>query len=55
MHREKKNGPTLDLLEVYAGEESRLTTQMNNLGGTARRFTKEDEHLTTTEGRKELA
>ena len=44
----------LDLLEVYAYSDSRLTECVNQLGGRAKRFTKADGDLSTIQGQKKL-
>ena len=46
-------GP-IDLLEVYASENSRLTEQINSMGGKAMRFTKEHGDLGTPAGQRAL-
>lgn len=44
----------LDLLEVYAYADSRLTQTVQDLGGRAQRFTKEHGDLSTVEGQRKL-
>ena len=44
----------LDLLEVYAGQDSRLTTAVRDAGGLAERFTLADGDLTTPEAQRKL-
>ena len=44
----------IDLLEVFAYPASRLTDEVNSLGGTARRFTLADGDLSTKEGQRQL-
>ena len=46
--------PQLDLLEVYAGSDSRLTTAVRDAGGRAERFTIADGDLTTPEAQRKL-
>ena len=46
--------PQLDVLEVYAGSDSRLTTWINSMGGRAMRFTASDGDLTTPQGQRVL-
>ena len=48
------NGPKLDLLEVFCHEDSMLTTQVRNLGGTAQRHGLSQGDLMTTDGRRKL-
>ena len=48
------SGRQLDLLEVYAYEDSQLTQRVQKLGGTARRFTISDGDLSTPEGQRKL-
>ncbi|CAE7448719.1 GIP, partial [Symbiodinium sp. CCMP2592] len=47
-------GPRLDVLEIYASEDSRLTTWVRSLGGKAQRFTAKDGDLTTASGQRAL-
>ena len=47
-------GPKLDLLEVFCHEDSMLTTQVRNLGGTAQRHGLSQGDLMTTDGRRKL-
>ena len=49
----KKKNP-IDLLEVYASEDSRLTKAVQDLGGKSLRFTKQDGDLSTFAGRVRL-
>ena len=44
----------LDLLEIYCGEDSRLTEMANKMGLKARRFTMKDGDLSTAEGQEKL-
>ena len=44
----------LDLLEVYAESDSRLTQAVNDAGGRARRFTGQDGDLSSVEGHRLL-
>ena len=44
----------LDVLEVYAAKDSRLTQAIQSWGGRARRFTKSDGDLRTIEGQRAL-
>ena len=44
----------LDLLEVYAYADSRLTDAVRSAGGLAQRFTKADGDLATPEGQRKL-
>ena len=44
----------IDLLEVYAGDTSRLTKVVQDFGGKSLRFTKADGDLSTTEGQIKL-
>ena len=44
----------IDLLEVYCGDESQITQQINQQGGRALRFTKKDGDLATKEGVNKL-
>ena len=44
----------LDVLEVYAYEDSKITQVAQACGLKARRFTKEDGDLSTAEGRSNL-
>ena len=44
----------LDLLEVYAYPDSRLTAQVEACGGLARRFTQADGDLSTAAGQRAL-
>ena len=46
--------PQLDLLEVYAGPDSRLTEWVRSQGGRARRFTEKDGDLATADGQRQL-
>lgn len=46
--------PGIDLLEIYASENSRLTEQINSMGGRAVRFTKEHGDLGTKAGQRKL-
>ena len=46
--------PILDLLEIYALPDSRLTTEVNNLGGRAKRFTYQDGDLSSPQGQQQL-
>ena len=46
--------PQLDLLEIYAYSDSRLTQKVQDLGGLAQRFTKDHGDLSTAEGQREL-
>ena len=45
---------SIDLLEVYASDTSRLTSEVIRQGGRAKRFTKEDGDLSTFEGQCKL-
>ena len=47
-------GKQLDLLEVYAYDNSQLTSWVNRLGGKARRFTRTDGDLSSPEGQRRL-
>ena len=49
-----KKKPSIDLLEVYASEDSRLTKAVEDLGGKSLRFTKQDGDLSTFDGRVKL-
>ena len=51
---QQPSGPQLDLLEVYAFPDSRLTQSVRDLGGHAQRFTKEQGDLSTIEGQRLL-
>ena len=44
----------LDLLEIYAESDSRLTQAVNDAGGRARRFTRQDGDLSSIEGHRLL-
>ena len=44
----------IDLLEIYAGTDSRLTHAVIEAGGKARRFTRQDGDLSTIEGQRAL-
>eukprot|EP00435_Cladocopium_sp_Y103_P016579 s5005_g4.t1 len=44
----------LDLLEIYCEKDSNLTTVVNSMGLTAKRFTREDGDLSTAAGREKL-
>ena len=44
----------LDVLEIYANPDSRLTETVNQLGGRAQRFTAADGDLATSEGQRAL-
>ena len=50
----KPQGTQLDLLEVYAYPDSRLTQQLCEMGGLAKRFTKQDGDLSTIQGQRIL-
>jgi len=50
----KNNCPQLDILEVYAYQNSQLTQVAQACGLKARRFTREDGDLSTAEGRTNL-
>ena len=43
-----------DLLEIYAYPDSRLTEAINEMGGHAQRFTRQDGDLSTTAGQRQL-
>ena len=45
-------GEQLDVLEVYAAEDSRITQEVRALGGKARRFTCKDGDLRSVEGQR---
>lgn len=45
---------SIDLLEVYASDQSRLTQAIRDRGGRSLRFTKEDGDLSTFEGQVNL-
>ena len=53
-HMPKGNTKQIDLLEVYASPQSKLTDEVNKRGGTAKRFTMEDGDLRTFEGQLKL-
>ncbi|CAE7708982.1 GIP [Symbiodinium sp. CCMP2592] len=46
------NVPLLDLLEIHASPDSRLTSEINRCGGSARRFTTLDGDLATEQGQQ---
>ena len=50
----KRQGCRVDLFEVFCSSKSRLTHQVNSLGGCARRYFKEQCDLMTSEGRTVL-
>ena len=47
-------GTQLDLLEIYAYPDSRLTEAINEMGGHAQRFTRQDGDLSTPAGQRRL-
>ena len=47
-------GEQLDLLEIYANDDSLLTSWVQKLGGRARRFTRADGDLSSPEGQRKL-
>ena len=53
-HRPSKTSPGIDLLEVYASPQSKLTEEVIKKGGTAKRFTLEDGDLSTFQGQVQL-
>ena len=50
----KPNAKKLDLLEVFCSQNSSLTNQVNQLGGSAKRFGLDQGDLMKPEGRREL-
>ena len=48
------SSPRIDLLEVYAYPDSRITSSLNQLGGKAVRFTRQDGDLATQAGQQKL-
>ena len=47
-------GTPIDLLEIYASPNSRLTDQVRKLGGVAERYSREQGDLDTNQGKTEL-
>jgi hypothetical protein len=53
-HGRNYQQPTLDLLEVYAYQNSRMTNWVRSKGGKSMRFSLEDGDLSSEEGRRKL-
>eukprot|EP00435_Cladocopium_sp_Y103_P051036 s1582_g15.t1 len=53
-HMPQNDTPGIDLLEIYASPQSRLTDEVIKKGGTAKRFTLQDGDLSTFEGQIKL-